>query len=131
LREACRFRSVAESFRMIDDDWSAAVVVPYDAEAVVLLNQLRRLTAVTPDPDAAKGIKGRMRGIYRKLQQYTVTAPRRLVESPAARGAFVPELAGVVNAIDPAFHNRLYSERYGLEFKDELSLIYDPDHLVG
>jgi len=40
-------------------------------------------------------------------------------------------LLGTVNAIDPAFVKNLYSERYGLEFKDQLTLVRDPDSLVG
>jgi CRISPR-associated endonuclease/helicase Cas3 len=117
LREGWQFKTVAETFQMIDDDWSASVVVPYDDEAKSLLVSLR-----------SSGSDAITRNVLRQLQQFTVTVPRALAESNNARQAFIPNLVGTLNAIAPEFES-LYHPVFGLTLDGLLA--YNPQNLMA
>lgn len=97
LREALDFEAVARAFRMIEDDWSAPLIVPYDeAEA-----RLDALAATGPTRDALRG-----------LQRYTVTVPKALRERWLAAG-FVERVAKNVVALR-GLYATAYDQRLGL-----------------
>lgn len=99
LRAEWMFKAVAASFQMIEDDWSAAVVVPY-GKALALLAKLERL--------------GPSRGRLRALQRFTVNVPKKLVAEWLRTGAarLVGE-GGMVTAVTD-LSGRAYDPRFGL-----------------
>jgi CRISPR-associated endonuclease/helicase Cas3 len=97
LRARLHFREVASAFRLIEDDWSAPIVVPYGA-AEERLAELERL--------------GPSRDALRSLQPFVVTVPIRLRDEWLASGA-ARTIAETVVALDPAFAPA-YDARYGL-----------------
>lgn len=94
-RSELKFRDVGNSFRMVQDEWSAPVVVPWgDAQ------QLRgRLLA-----------EGAHRELYRRLQRLTINVPRRALERWLAVG-IANEVEGVAFVEPGALP---YDERFGL-----------------
>lgn len=80
-----QFRSAADKFRLIDDAQQVGVIVPYTSAGA---------------PDIAPLIALLRRGetdrwVLRKLQRYTVTARRKMVEQWQARGDVLELLPGV------------------------------------
>lgn len=99
-RAELRFRDVGQHFRMIDDDWSAPVVVPWgDAEA--LLDEWR--------------VAGANRATWRKLQRLTVNVPKQARDRWLANGS-ATEVEGVVAVVPGAL---AYDERFGLRLDAE------------
>ncbi|HPG89603.1 MAG TPA: hypothetical protein PLD46_08105 [Hyphomicrobium sp.] len=93
------FRTAAEHFRLIDDD-SESIIVPYRKQGETESPVGRWVGALEKD--------GRQTGLYRKLQRYTVSVPRRIFEQMLKRGE-VEERAGLWLALD-----LLYDQRLGL-----------------
>jgi len=91
------FRTAAERFRMIDDDWQRPIIVPYgEAQAMV---------------DKLLDEKGNARRHLRKLQRFTISIPVRehqmLLDADHAH--MLKDWPGIC-----VLHNKnLYSERYG------------------
>jgi CRISPR-associated endonuclease/helicase Cas3 len=99
------FASISDAFRMIDDVMEP-VLIPYDDEARRLLDALE----AAPVPPA---------GTLRKLQQYSVSIPKRAFETMLKVGA--------VQAIKPdaygarfmrLVNDSLYHPEQGLDFND-------------
>jgi CRISPR-associated endonuclease/helicase Cas3 len=109
-REQCKFKSVAQSFHVVQNDWSAPVVIPCP-EAKPLLKDL--------------DFAGASRDRFRALQRYTVNVAfrdrQRWLDHDLAR-----EIEGVVALLDDA----AYDDRFGLVpsrvgDRDAASLIVD------
>ncbi|RMH17516.1 MAG: CRISPR-associated endonuclease Cas3'' [Acidobacteria bacterium] len=96
------FPAVARAFRLIDDAWSAPLVVRWGDGA----RRLERLRQQGPSRDR-----------LRALQPFTVNVNRHLLPRLEQDGV-IEHVAEVVHALSPGYE-RLYSERYGL--------ILDPD----
>ncbi|NTX60341.1 CRISPR-associated endonuclease Cas3'' [Myxococcus sp. CA051A] len=71
MREEFRFSDVADNFKLVEDDWSAPVVVPYEG-CEPLLDELRQ--------------SGPSRDCLRRLQRFTVTVKRSDREMWLRRG---------------------------------------------
>ncbi len=96
-RAGMRFEDVADAYRMIEDDWSAPVIVRY-GRASELLGQLARY--------------GPSRALLRALGRFSVNAPKRLVEQwVATEHASLDEATGVIAL---AGHVDAYDVRFGL-----------------
>lgn len=99
-RARLEFRNVAKQFQMVEDDWSAPVVVPWD-NAESLLDQL--------------AAAGATRSIYRQLQRLTVNVLRKSLERWLTTGV-AREVEGAVAIIPGAL---AYDERFGLRLDAE------------
>ncbi len=113
LRARLLFASVAEAFTMIEDDWSAPVVVPF-GDGATLLDRLRH-----GGPDSAD------RRTLRKLQRFTVSVPRRAHDELLRRG-HLERVAEAVTAV-PAHRRSAYDPRVGLD----LSILADGAADIG
>ncbi len=105
------FRSVAEDFHLIDDDWQRAMIVPY-GKAPELVDRM---------------LEWDIRGHLRKLQRYTVNVSEYLLRHLIDEG-HASELDGYpgIYRLD---NNALYSRRYGFVPPGEISG-YDPDATI-
>lgn len=93
-REGLRFKDVAQNFRLIENDWSAALVLPY-ADGARRIAELEKL--------------GPSRDRLRALQPYTVNVARKQLDQWMARGYChaVQETAVVLDELwMPAYHPR-------------------------
>lgn len=91
------FEDTAQSYRLIEDDWSLPIVVPY-GEAIRLVESVRRF--------------GPSRSRLRRLGRFSVNAPARLVNQWLSRGdAEQDEESGVIAL---ASHVAAYDDRFGL-----------------
>jgi len=105
-RERLKFRQVAQAFKLIEDDWSAPLVVPYvppgakddKGEVPKLLQALREA--------------GPSRDRLRALQRYTVTVPAKARDAWLAAG-FIEWVADTVVALKWEFR-AAYDPRFGL-----------------
>ena len=95
-RAKLNFQQVAERFRLIEDDWSAPVVVPW-GHGPARVAELRR--------------DGASRHGLRRLQRYLVQVPRRLLDGWLSGGA--AELVEEVAVLKPQ-HAAAYDPRFGL-----------------
>ena len=112
LRQEFQFRTVAGTFRMIEDAWQQPVVVRY-GDAGTLLERLR--------------YQGVTRGSLRALQRFTVSIPRRALADLEKQGA-AQLVEGNVWAIGPG-HEHLYDQRVGLLLDSVIAA--DPETLIG
>lgn len=111
MRTNFQFRDVASTFKLIEDDWSAPVVVPYRDGA-------RRVADFEAYPSRMK---------LRALQRYTVTVPRKFRDDWVASGA-AKEIAETVTVVDGLFAHA-YDERYGL-MVDRVGVVNSVDLIV-
>ncbi|WP_238539971.1 CRISPR-associated endonuclease Cas3'' [Corallococcus macrosporus] len=111
LRAKLHFEEVSMAFKLVEDEWSAAVVVPY-AGCEALLEELRQL--------------GPSRERLRALQRFTVTVPRELRDAWLARD--LARLASETVAYLGPEHAPAYHERFGL-LRDQVGII-DPAFLI-
>ncbi len=97
-RAALRFKDVAELFKLIEDDWSAPIVVPYGPEAAARIHDVEQL--------------GPSRERLRALQRLTVNVKRadreRWIQSGYARW-----VRDTVVVLDKRFASA-YQDRFGL-----------------
>jgi CRISPR-associated endonuclease/helicase Cas3 len=111
-RQKHNFKEVAEHFKLIEDDWSAPVVVPYgDADAHV-----RELS-----------LRGPSRERLRALQRFTVTVSKRERDAWLAAG-LAREVQETVVVIDRVFGSA-YDARFGL-VPDRLGRADPASHIV-
>ncbi len=97
MRQQWQFRTLAETFSMIEDDGSEPVVVPYgDAPA--------RLRTLEADPRRAN---------LRALQPFVVTVYPQQIRALEQAGV-IRRVADLVWAVDAATHAHLYDDRLGL-----------------
>lgn len=104
-RASHHFASIAVAYRMIDDGYNEPVVVPWDAEAEVLLERIERA-----DPPG--------RSDLRRLQSYIVQIPKRIRDDWLARGVLRPvrrELGDALLRLDKLEH---YKPETGVDIFD-------------
>lgn len=111
LRAKLHFEQVSQAFQVVEDDWSAAVVVPY-AGCEALLEDLR--------------LRGPSRERLRALQRFTVTVPRKLRDAWLQQG--LARLAAETVAYLGPEHASAYHERFGL-LLDRVGVL-DPSFLI-
>lgn len=102
------FRTAAEKFRLINDDWMLPLIVPF-GEAPELVNGLLQWNA---------------RSLFRKLQRYTVNIPQRIMDQLTNEGharELLPEYPGTYYLQNQG----LYSHNFGFVPPDEIDA-YDP-----
>ena len=100
LTLAVQFRSVAEAFRLIDDQDQAMVVVRYPQHRDAVEQLLGILAA-----------EGPQRWLMRKLQRYTVSVPQRTADRMLAQGALTLPMPGLYVQLNT---DNLYSNILGL-----------------
>lgn len=93
-----QFRDVAESFQMIDDEWSAPLVIPYEKGAE-LLNELENF--------------GPSRELLRKLQRFTISVPKQQRETWIQQQFCAYDPTQTVVFLKKEFA-RAYDDRFGL-----------------
>lgn len=105
------FRTVAERFQLIDDDWQLPLVVPF-GEAPEIVDKL---------------IEWDARRLFRKLQRYTISIPKKvmwqLLDEEHARE--LPEYPGTYYLLNKG----LYTDGFGFIPPDELDG-YEPDTTI-
>ncbi|MDD4961717.1 MAG: CRISPR-associated helicase Cas3' [Candidatus Marinimicrobia bacterium] len=105
------FRTAAERFRLIDDGWQLPLIVPF-GEAPEVVDRL---------------IEWDARRLFRKLQRYTVSIPKKvmwlLLDEGHARE--LPEYPGTYYLLNKG----LYTDRFGFIPPDELDG-YEPDTTI-
>lgn len=92
------YEAVARHFKLIEDEWSATIVVPF-GEAPALIEELRQ--------------KGISRQRMRALQRFTVTVPRKLPEEWMRLG-YAERVADSVPYLLPG---AAYDMRFGLDYE--------------
>ena len=97
-RADLRFRDTAEKFKMVEDDWSAPLIIPYDAQAKSLLADVSRF--------------GPTRELLRSLQRYTINVAAKDRDSWIA--SLAAEWIGESIVALRASHYAAYDERFGL-----------------
>lgn len=97
-RRKLQFGTVAEEFKLIDDRWSAPLVVAHDQAAEGRLARLRH--------------DGPSRRALRALQPYTINVPRRDLARWVSQGA-VTVINEIVHALEGPLANA-YDNRFGL-----------------
>jgi CRISPR-associated endonuclease/helicase Cas3 len=110
-RRALKFKTVAEKFRMIEDDGSEPVLVPFE-DASQRLDELRRF--------------GLSRDRLRAIQPFLVTLYPQQIQVLERAGA-LETIGDTVRAVLPA-HAYLYDATFGLVL--EGSLAADPSSLI-
>jgi CRISPR-associated endonuclease/helicase Cas3 len=103
-REEFNYFSVATKFRLIDDQCTSTIVVPYAEVVEEVIGRIER--------------KGPTRDTFRALQPYTVRIYPRALAALLDAGA-VEELAPRVYAISQPFRH-LYDKTFGLVLKDTI-----------
>lgn len=104
------FETVAQDFRMIDDAWQVAVLVPW-GDAEERLEALRR--------------KGPSRAAFRRLQPFFVNVNKKKAIA-AQQAGLLEEVHGVLALLSLA--KDLYHPRFGLDFEGRPGL--DPGNLM-
>lgn len=98
MRKELRFEDVAEKFKLVEDEWSAPVVVPYSG-CEPWLEELMKV--------------GPSRERLRALQRYTVTVPRKVLESWVER-KWAQVASETVVFLGPKHRDTAYDPRFGL-----------------
>ncbi len=103
------FQTAAQKFRLINDDWTLPLIVPF-GEAPKLVGDLLRWN---------------VRSLFRKLQRYIVSIPKRTMNQLINEGharELLPEYPGTYY-----LHNGgLYTSRFGFVSPDKIDA-YDPE----
>jgi CRISPR-associated endonuclease/helicase Cas3 len=110
-RCAFKFRTVAQKFRMIEDDGSEPIVVPY-GDASERLNRLRHL--------------GPSRDRLRAIQRFVVSLYPQQVEA-LENAVALETIGGTLKALLPT-HAHLYDETFGLILEGPLAA--NPNSLI-
>jgi len=114
-RAQFNFETVASLFRLIEDDFTSTVIIPYNDAAVSALNDVR--------------LNGISRDRMRKLQLFTVSIYPNMVSKFRACGALeqiFDDCSHIFTLTKPYRH--LYDDRYGLSIGDDIHA--DPKALI-
>lgn len=103
-REEFNYYSVATKFRLIDDQCTSTIVVPYSEVVVEIINRIEQ--------------KGPNRDSFRALQPYTVRIYPRALAALIEAGA-VEEIASRVYSISRPFRH-VYDKNFGLVLKETI-----------
>jgi CRISPR-associated endonuclease/helicase Cas3 len=126
LRESFDFAEVARRFRMIEDQYSRPVVVPWfaseeesesDERDTPPVDGRARIAALR---NALAGRASVRRALFRALQPLTVNVHARAFDEALASGAFEELCDGVV-ALRPT-HAHHYHHRYGLVIGEDIAV---------
>lgn len=115
-RELLNFETVAERFRMIEDDWQRGIILPFDRTARDTIAELRMWG---PSPRRS-----------RTLQRYSVNIPRKVAVEMQVAGV-VEDLTGdggYLALTKQAFED-YYDHRFGLDLKRAFRI--DPEDLIA
>ncbi|WXH30130.1 hypothetical protein WA016_04100 [Myxococcus stipitatus] len=112
LRKELRFEAVAGTFKLVEDEWSAPVVVPYSG-CEPWLEELMKV--------------GPSRERLRALQRFTVTVPRKVLESWVER-KWAQVASETVVFLGPEHRGTAYDPTFGL--MPEKVGILDPGVLI-
>ena len=107
------FRTAAERFRLIRDDWSLPLIVPF-GQAPELVDRLVSFNA---------------RSLFRKLQRYTINVPRLLMWQLVDEGhvrELLPEYPGTYYLDNKG----LYTARFGFVSLSEMNGYIPEDQLI-
>lgn len=96
LQTKLQFKTIAQSFHMIEDGWSTSILVPWGPNCQHLIEELRE--------------NGPTRGLMRKLQRYHVSIPKRHLKELLQVGA-AEELHETVPLL---IDTDRYDRRFGL-----------------
>jgi CRISPR-associated endonuclease/helicase Cas3 len=96
-RELLRFRETARKAKLIENGWTESLVVPYGESPAII---------------AELSARGPSRMLLRKLQRFTVSIPRRLVDEWRSR-SLVSDVAGIPVL---ASSSTAYDARFGLVY---------------
>ena len=102
-RSEVPFETISKVFRLIEDA-QASVVVPYDGEAETLLNRIAAMDRPARDD-------------LRRLQQYTVSIPRRDREAWLADGDLIPVHRRLSDAMLRFRDRTYYRDQTGVDLK--------------
>lgn len=94
-REQLNFRETARKAKLIENDWAESLIVPW-GDAPSVIGELAR--------------QGPSRTLWRRLQRFTVSIPRAILETWRAR-AYVNDIGGVP-VLSPEL--TMYDTRFGL-----------------
>ncbi|MDP8255330.1 MAG: CRISPR-associated endonuclease Cas3'' [Candidatus Alcyoniella australis] len=108
-RKRLAFKQVAEAFRMIEDDWSEGVIVPFGRAADVIDDIDRRVQNGSPIS---------WRHQLRRLQRFTVQIPRKTADEWRVRGHLLPLGEEVAWRLSPDVFQSVYDQRFGLVIRD-------------
>ena len=108
------FKTVADAAKLIEDDWSAPLVVPY-GDAPTVVAELERY--------------GSSRAIFRKLQRYTVTISKKAREEWLKSGLIAPSIDPAGSVVVLGKSTAAYDQRFGL-VPDRIGLVL-PETLIG
>ena len=108
------FKTVADAAKLIEDDWSAPLVVPY-GDAPTVVAELERY--------------GSSRTIFRKLQRYTVTVSKKAREEWLKSGLIAPSIDPAGSVVVLGKSTAAYDQRFGL-VPDRIGLVL-PETLIG
>lgn len=104
-RAKLAFKDVAAAFRMIEDDWSESIIVPYGRGAQLLADLDRRL---------ASGLPISWRLELRKLQRFTVQIAHQTADDWRAHGYLLPLGENIAWVLSSDVFHVVYSPRFGL-----------------
>jgi CRISPR-associated endonuclease/helicase Cas3 len=97
------FRTAAENFKLIDDSNTESILIPY-AEGKSLIKKLRYIDI---DEDISA------RGLFRKLQRYSVTIYKNQFQALLARGSLIE------------VYPKVYALECDVEYKETVGLLID------
>lgn len=112
--EGICFQKAAERFRLIDDDWQVALIVPF-GEAPALIDKLYA------EPWLAKSL-------YRQLQRFSVNVSRRIFDRLLAEG-YASEVKGG-DGVYCLHVAQLYDDRFGFTPPDTMECFGGEDLVV-
>jgi CRISPR-associated endonuclease/helicase Cas3 len=97
------FRTAAENFKLIDDSNTESILIPY-AEGKSLIKKLRYIDI---DEDISA------RGLFRKLQRYSVTIYKNQFQALLARGSLIE------------VYPKVYALQCDVEYEETVGLLID------
>ncbi|HUP58788.1 MAG TPA: CRISPR-associated helicase Cas3' [Thermoanaerobaculia bacterium] len=115
-RRGLNYESVAAKFRMIEDGWQKAIVIPYDPKSRDTIDDVRRF--------------GMSRRASRRLQRYSVNVSKNVASAMLASG-IAEDVSGdeAVIALRESELDRYYSPRFGLDLRRSLQI--NPEDLIA
>ena len=114
-RAALRYASVADNFSMIDNG-QESIVIPYDEQCVKIIEAIRTR-------------EGNARLLRRRLQQYSVGVPQRMMSELIGAGAALEVLEGSGIMVLSESFGALYHPRFGLGVPRIIAA--DPESLLA
>ncbi len=99
-RAALNFETVAKNYQLIDDGWSAPLIIAFDDEAKRLIRDLK--------------FAGATRALMRQLNSYSISVSQRFIDGWLATGLVYRPLPDAPDLIVLEASDRAYDGRFGL-----------------